>query len=389
VGEIILLKSEGFHDSSPGFLTIIASIPANITQVDNTASIKDPEVILKYQNSQYYPIQSVLGKFLCSKDVILLVGEDGAARVFYINEMFGSGIAAKTKILKAKVSQKGINSFQQRKQSQNNNNNSKSNEVDEGLVDYYEYYLPAEEKKQSHTAASEETTRNLIASGSFRLTKKSEASMKHREEKASKLQSQKTHRERSQEKYEQILTQSEHERKRKNNNNISSRRKSSGGSSSPLKGMTRSNPVLASPTKFFSKMKKLDKNNDNASNVVDKEKIHSFVTGNNPTNKNKDGKKSSLTISTLEAASESNALPLFELATLTPKEKRVNFLKLQAFLTKNGKNVNPCKYWISFSKFFSFPIDLYPSRYRPLIWRFLLKLPENSAAFSNLGSGFS
>jgi hypothetical protein len=348
VGEIILLKSEGFHDSSPGFWTIIANIPANITQVDNTASIKDPEVILKYQNAQYYPIQSVLGKFLCSKDVLLLIGEDGAARVFYINEMFGSGIAAKTKILKAKVSQKGIHSFQQRKQSQNNNNNNKSNnEVDEGLVDYYEYYLPAEEKKQSQTAASEETTRNLIASGSFRLTKKSEASMKHREEKSAKLQSQKTHRERSQEKYEQILSHSEQERKRKNNNNISSRRKSSssGGSSSPLKGMTRSNPVLASPTKFFSKMKKVDKSNNDqqTSNQVVGSPVHSFVTGNNPANKNKDSKKksSSLTISTLEAASESNALPLFELATLTPKEKRVNFLKLQAFLTKNGKNGQP------------------------------------------------
>ena len=27
----------------------------------------------------------------------------------------------------------------------------------------------------------------------------------------------------------------------------------------------------------------------------------------------------------------------------------------------------------------------YPARYRPLIWRFLLRLPENSNAFSALG----
>ena len=27
----------------------------------------------------------------------------------------------------------------------------------------------------------------------------------------------------------------------------------------------------------------------------------------------------------------------------------------------------------------------FPSRYRPLIWRFLMKLPENTVAFSDLG----
>jgi hypothetical protein len=28
----------------------------------------------------------------------------------------------------------------------------------------------------------------------------------------------------------------------------------------------------------------------------------------------------------------------------------------------------------------------YPARYRPLVWRFLLKLPENTIAFSDLGA---
>lgn len=31
-------------------------------------------------------------------------------------------------------------------------------------------------------------------------------------------------------------------------------------------------------------------------------------------------------------------------------------------------------------------IGEYPDRYRPLIWRFLLRLPENASAFSELGN---
>jgi hypothetical protein len=57
--------------------------------------------------------------------------------------------------------------------------------------------------------------------------------------------------------------------------------------------------------------------------------------------------------------------PLFELATLTAKEKQVNLQKLKTFLATNGE---------------------YPTRYRPLIWRFLLKLPENTQAFTDLGT---
>jgi hypothetical protein len=56
-------------------------------------------------------------------------------------------------------------------------------------------------------------------------------------------------------------------------------------------------------------------------------------------------------------------MPLFELATLTPTERQVNRMKLEAFLHTNGE---------------------YPDRYRPLIWRFLLRLPENASAFSEL-----
>lgn len=57
------------------------------------------------------------------------------------------------------------------------------------------------------------------------------------------------------------------------------------------------------------------------------------------------------------------SMPLFELAVLTPSEKRVNQKKLQAFLEKHTE---------------------YPARYRSLIWRFLLKLPENSSSFADL-----
>lgn len=74
------------------------------------------------------------------------------------------------------------------------------------------------------------------------------------------------------------------------------------------------------------------------------------------------------TILTGLAGQDPMNIPLFQLAALTPAEKRVNFQKLQAFLMKNGE---------------------FPARYRPLIWRFLLKLPENTEAFADLGKTLS
>jgi len=63
------------------------------------------------------------------------------------------------------------------------------------------------------------------------------------------------------------------------------------------------------------------------------------------------------------AQDEELTLPLFELANIMPRDRVVNEEKLKAFLRKNGS---------------------YPERYRPLIWRFLLKLPENQAIFTDL-----
>ncbi|KAJ1433848.1 hypothetical protein B484DRAFT_394309, partial [Ochromonadaceae sp. CCMP2298] len=62
-------------------------------------------------------------------------------------------------------------------------------------------------------------------------------------------------------------------------------------------------------------------------------------------------------------SSDACHLPLFELAALTPKESQVNRKKLSNFLEINGE---------------------FPARYRPLIWRFLLRLPENTDQFASL-----
>ena len=56
-------------------------------------------------------------------------------------------------------------------------------------------------------------------------------------------------------------------------------------------------------------------------------------------------------------------MPLFELAALSPAERRVNMQKLRSFLATHGE---------------------FPTKYRTLIWRFLLRLPENEEAFSDL-----
>jgi len=56
-------------------------------------------------------------------------------------------------------------------------------------------------------------------------------------------------------------------------------------------------------------------------------------------------------------------MPLYELSQLTQQDRRVTETKLKTYFSANGE---------------------FPDRYRPLIWRFLLKLPENSEAFASL-----
>ena len=61
----------------------------------------------------------------------------------------------------------------------------------------------------------------------------------------------------------------------------------------------------------------------------------------------------------------SRATELFELADLTPAEREANVKKLRAFVEAHGE---------------------FPPKYRNLIWRFLLQLPENVDAFAALRS---
>ena len=57
--------------------------------------------------------------------------------------------------------------------------------------------------------------------------------------------------------------------------------------------------------------------------------------------------------------------PIYRLADLLPKDNRITLQKLLVFYEKNGK---------------------FPAPYRPLIWRYLLKLPENIEIFTDLAS---
>ena len=59
------------------------------------------------------------------------------------------------------------------------------------------------------------------------------------------------------------------------------------------------------------------------------------------------------------------ALEMFELSTLTPAERAENASGLTNFRDAHGS---------------------YPSRYRALIWRFLLQLPENHDAYEKLSA---
>ena len=74
-------------------------------------------------------------------------------------------------------------------------------------------------------------------------------------------------------------------------------------------------------------------------------------------------KKISNDVKSLAVKMAGKPMPLYELSQLTQQERRVTESKLKTYFTANGE---------------------FPDRYRPLIWRFLLKLPENSDAFASL-----
>ncbi len=367
----MILKSEGFQEKNPGFLTVISNVTADITQTDDF--IEDPDQILRHQNSQYYPIQPIYGRLSHSHDHLIIIGNDGAARLFLINEMIGSGTLYLGKTLKAKIATipKPLEPLAR---------------VDKGPeADYYDFYL---DEGNSPDKENEQKDQMMSASSSFRHTKKSHAQHEARQTKEFKkkasernLRNFSDHRSlEKQQAYEHILQHAsrkdveEDGRKKKT---VKGSLKSPGkanvrGDSSP-----RKNPAMRSPSSFYSK---ISRQTTHASTVnkdtSTSNKFHSFITGNK---KKKDVVSSGITpslgsthphIKGVHLPNSSHqtlamvaSMPLFELATLTPKEKRVNFLKLKSFLAKN---------------------DLYPSRYRPLIWRFLLRLPENTVAFSHL-----
>jgi hypothetical protein len=60
-----------------------------------------------------------------------------------------------------------------------------------------------------------------------------------------------------------------------------------------------------------------------------------------------------------------STMPLFQLANITPHDNRINVTKLKSFYERHKQ---------------------FPMIYRPLVWRYLLKLPENSTSFADLGA---
>jgi hypothetical protein len=56
-------------------------------------------------------------------------------------------------------------------------------------------------------------------------------------------------------------------------------------------------------------------------------------------------------------------MPLYKLASCAPSDLRIDKQKLSSFYTKYGE---------------------FPSHYRPLVWRYLLRLPENTTEFKEL-----
>jgi hypothetical protein len=355
-----------------------------LTQSDE--KISDPETLIRLQNSQYYPIQPAIGKLSCSLNHLILVGNDGCVRLFSINEMLSSGDNI-GKTIKAKISSKNIENLSIQKAQEYLEKVKTTEEAN----NFYEFYLKdtptgsagasskgikkgngsniAEKNKGKESLSWNQQQQSVASSkpamiGGIRQTKKSQQYHNF-------MKNGKKNKDPHEERFEKILAKANSFSKKSEPLHLTTTKKkmnstsrSSGVSSFQQfegeRNDKRTNNSLQSPSKLYSNIKKSSISTSSSQQLAsqNEERFHSFVTGNNKL------KKSSQS-SAYRLEDETTSMPLFELASLTPKEKRVNYMKLQAFLIKH---------------------DTYPTKYRPLIWRFLLKLPENSSAFAHLGT---
>lgn len=87
-GSLLLLEISGFSDRSPGTMTIISDLSTDLTQ--RNLDLPGFDVIASSPDALYQPSQA-LSCCNCTSKHLVIIGLDGAARVFLPESMIGLG----------------------------------------------------------------------------------------------------------------------------------------------------------------------------------------------------------------------------------------------------------------------------------------------------------
>jgi hypothetical protein len=344
-GDILIVQSEHVHEMSAGYLAVVADITSEAMQTtqctsdghvpnSTTHNLQRLKVAGSFSLPAYvtrsYP-DKIAGKHLLASalDHLVVVGTDGAARLFKVSGMIGSNMSS--------LCNKRLTAFDP----------NKSN--------------PTKRKASIKALVTLDTDLHTLRKGS-----KSDVTTMHRQGCEGRQVKPETTKSQSPDSlYEFFLHNDDNLSENRNRNRNTSR-------ASAMKHLAAN--------KYAAKGKKQQQSASAAAGAtrktvqhVVKTPIHSFISGQHYHN-----------TATVAGVDVKN-MPLFELASLTPIERRVNYTKLKAFLDKHGTLLQSMPQVFIPGLTMYLVIGEYPSRYRPLIWRFLLKLPENSVAFADLG----
>ncbi len=331
-GGIIILESQAFQERSAGFFSIVADILPEFVQYDDDSYAKEPN------NPGYtgrkYPVKPMNTAMEAAINHLVVISTDGAARLFEVNEMIGSGSQC-GKILKIRptsskhigvtasadsgknsgegaiATKMGLKQPANKVEYLSTNQQQKLKQNKENIKQPKAYY-ESDDSDEDDEAGQQFVAKALPSSHSGSSKGSSDPNV-----------------------YEFYLGSDDErnpaaeakESKRNTNKN----------NAKGVTAVTKKAPVAVTDSR---KVANSNNNKTTASSSTTattrgkNNKLHSFLSATSSSIGRSQQKQ--------QQQSAPPMIPLFELANLTPKEKRVNEMKLQAFLQRHGQKNLEC-----------------------------------------------
>ena len=330
-GGIIILESQAFQERSAGFFSVVADILPEFVQYDDDSYAKEPN------NPGYtgrkYPVKPMNAVMEAAINHLVVISTDGAARLFEVNEMIGSGSQC-GKILKIRpTSSKHIGVTASADSGKNSGEGAIATKM--GLkqpANKVEYLSTNQQQKLKQNKENIKQPKAYYESDDSDENGEAGQQFVSRAPPSSRSGSSKGSPDPNVYEFylgsddERALVAEEKESKRNTNKTntkgaIAVTKKTPVAATNSRKVTNSNNKIAASSSRTVTTR---GKNN----------KLHSFLSATSSSIGRSQQKQ--------QQQSAPPMIPLFELANLTPKEKRVNEMKLQAFLQRHGQKNLEC-----------------------------------------------